>query len=264
MSISRTYITNSISFNRILIKPKIGDILIKSVSVMTMDGEIYQLDILPFVLEEDTVIQNNIKNCTAIIVNVSHPYITTEAHLDDCMVVNVSRSDHNVVGTLNTKPVKIGVKNFISVITKIDNKSGVIISADVGIRCFDNIDSEIINETIRLGLGDSRQIIVEEDNLFYDSDEVIYYKDGLISSNKAKIENGSIINYDDSCIYISSPSYINDHKKIYISENIDIDNNNNIYIKNEHVKFVECSIRCTILDANFASPIIKYIGVISR
>ena len=68
------------------------------------------------------------------------------------------------------------------------------------------------------------------------------------------------VNYINNKIIIQD-SAIN---KIYISENIDIDNNNNIYIKNEHVKFVECSIRCTILDANFASPIIKYIGVISR
>ena len=76
MEIKKTYTTNVISFKRIILKPKISDIFVKSVSVVTIDGEVYQLDVSPFVLDGDIVISNPVQNCMAVILSADHDYIS--------------------------------------------------------------------------------------------------------------------------------------------------------------------------------------------
>jgi len=264
MEIKKTYTTNVISFKRIILKSKISDIFIKSISVITIDGEVYQLDISPFILDGDVVISNPIQNSMAVILSVDHDYIESEEQLYDCLYVDVSKGSSYSSGILNTKPTKINVRDFISVIANVENKSNVIISANIGIRCYDSFDSELFNETVSVGLGDGREIISHDDKLKFYAASIRIFKDGHISNDNVTITDNKIDNYDKTCTYIYKPSYLDEHKILKLSQNISIDNNNNIHILSENAKYAEVTIRANILDMSNSSPIIKYIGVISR
>ena len=264
MEIKKTYTTNVISFKRIILKPKISDIFVKSVSVVTIDGEVYQLDVSPFVLDGDIVISNPVQNCMAVILSADHDYISSEEQLYDCLYVDVSRGGLYFHGILNTKPTKINVRDFISVISNVENKNNVIISADIGIRCYDSFDSELFNESVSVGLGDGREIISQDGNLKFESSQIRMFKDGHISPDSIESSGGKIVNYDKTCTYIYKPDYLDEHKSIKLSHNLSIDNNNNIHITALNAKYAEVTIRANILDMNNSSPIIKYIGVISR
>ena len=264
MEIKKIYKTEYSSFNRIIIRPIVSDIFIKSVSVITIDGEYQQLDVAPFVLDEDTSIPNPIANCTAISMTVEHEFAVDELTIDDIMIVDVSRSSTYTEARLVTKPVRIGVKSYVSPIIKIENNSNVIISANVGIVGYSEDDIEVFNESVLIGLGDSREVVSDGDTVCYEASGARYIKGGIESDDIAEIVNGKIQKYDSQALYLYKPEYLNNHASIKLTEYISIDNNNNIIIKDGVVKYAKCSIRADILDVDGVSPIIKYIGVISR
>ena len=90
------------------------------------------------------------------------------------------------------------------------------------------------------------------------------FKDGHVSPDNIESYDGKIVNYDKTCTYIYKPDYLDEHRSIKLSHNLSIDNNNNIHITALNAKYVEVTVRANILDMNNSSPIIKYIGVISR
>ena len=264
MEIKKTYTTNSISFKRIILKPKISDIFIKSISVITTDGEVYQLDVYPFLLTEEASIPNPINNCMAVILSLDHEYITSEDQIYDCLDIDVSKGGTYSYGILHTRPVRINVRNFISIISNVENKNNVIISADVGIRCYDNSDAELFNETIRVGLGDGREILSIGDTLKFEPSSIRMVKSGHISQDRISSTNLKIDNYDKEAYYLYKPAYLDEHETVVVSNNLSVDNNNNIHITQESAKYAEVIVRATVFDINNSSPVIKYIGVISR
>lgn len=263
MEISKTYITDKISFNKINLIPVISDIFVKNISIITIEGEVLQLDVNPFILEERVNISNPIQNCSGVIITVAHDYIESESQLDDCLVLTTSKSEHSRVATLYTKPSRINVKNIISVILKADGNPNTIYSANVGIRGYDENDTEVFNESVVIGIGESREIVANSENLDYIPDSFRIYKDGYISNIDIETNNLKIPNFSKDIKYIYKPKYLNNYYKHRVSENILIDANNNIYIDSK-IKYVECVVRLDILDISNTSPVIKYIGVMSK
>lgn len=263
MELSKTYITDKISFNKINLIPVISDIFVKNISVITIEGEVLQLDVNPFILEERVNISNPVQNCSGVIITVAHDYIESEEQLDDCLVLTTSKSDHSRTATIYTKPARINVKDIVSVILKSDGNPNTIYSANVGIRGYDENDTEVFNESVVLGIGESREIVARSENLDYKPVSTRIYKDGYISESDVVLDNLKILNYSKDITYIYKPEYLDKDYKFRISENILIDSNNNIYIDTK-IKYIECVIRLDILDISNTSPVIKYIGVMSK
>lgn len=167
MELSKTYITDKISFNKINLIPVVSDIFVKNISVITIEGEVLQLDVNPFILEERVNISNPVQNCSGVIITVAHDYIESGEQLDDCLVLTTSKSDHSRTATIYTKPARINVKDIVSVILKSDGNPNTIYSANVGIRGYDENDTEVFNESVVLGIGESREIVARSENLDY-------------------------------------------------------------------------------------------------
>lgn len=263
MEVKKTFITGLTSLKRIVLRPQISDLFIKSIHVTSVEGETIQLDVSPFILEEDTVVSNTVSSAVSVTIVMMHDFITEDIDVSDYLIVDMSRSNTHQNAVLATKPVKIMVKSLISPILKMEGAAGVIVSASIGIRGFDEFDTEVFNSSVKIGLGESRELISIGNKLEYDAESVRMFMDGILSTDEIEHKDGVILNYDPNAIYIYSPKYLHIHIQTTIDDYISIDNNNNI-ILSKNIKYAECSIRADILDADMSSPVIKYIGVISR
>lgn len=263
MEIKKTYTSSLSSFSRITIRPIISDIFIKNIYVINTEGATFQLDISPFVLEEDTTISNSISNSVAVVITASHDYISDSTDIDECMTVNISKSGEYAKGSFLTKPVKIMVRDIVSPVIKIENQAGVVISSKIGIRGFDEFDTELFNESVTVGLGDSREIISSCDTMIFEPESIRMVSLGVESADNISFSGKKILNYQDDCTYIYKPKYLSEFRITKLSDNISIDNNNNILL-NKKTKYIECSILSEVYDINNSSPVIKYIGIMSR
>lgn len=264
MEIKKTYTTGVLSFNKIILKPIVSDLFIKSISVISIDGEVVQLDVQPFSLEGDTSVNNPVGNCIALILSVEHDSLESEDQLAGCLHVDVSKSSNTGEALIITKPVRVSTKDAISIVSKLENSTGVILSADVGIVGYSNDDEEIFNDSVRIGLGYSREILSSGENTLFKTSSIRAFSDGIVSSESINAFDNKIHNYSKQYKYLCTPEYTQYSSKTKITDNISIDNNNIIYIDSKVCKYAAVSLRVEVLDTENSAPLIKYLGVISR
>ena len=260
MEIKKTFSSESLFFNKIILKPKISDIFVKSISSINSSGTVTPIMTNPFYIDDIVNINSLHKDSIAIEIVFEHNNFTSNTEISDYIDVDISRIRSNYTGVLKTKPVEILCKNYIAPIIKIDNSNGVIVSADVSVRGISSDGRTLFNESLNIGIGDSKEYIYKKDGNI-EFDKIRFFKDGIVSKYS---KSTSIDTFDEDTIYICHPKYINSSEKKSISENIEINSNNNIFILNKDTYKVECSITATILDTLSSYPIIKYIGVVSR
>ena len=260
MEIKKTFSSESLFFNKIILKPKISDIFVKSISSINSSGTVTSIMTNPFYIDDIVNINSLHKDSIAIEIVFEHNNFTSNTEISDYIDVDISRIRSNYTGVLKTKPVEILCKNYIAPIIKIDNSNGVIVSADVSVRGISSDGRTLFNESLNIGIGDSKEYIYEKDGNI-EFDKIRFFKDGIVSKYS---KSTNIDTFDEDTIYICHPKYINNSEKKSISENIEINSNNNIFILNKDTYKVECSITATILDTLSSYPIIKYIGVVSR
>lgn len=260
MEIKKTFSSESLFFNKIILKPKISDIFVKSISSINSSGTVTPIMNNPFYIDDIVNINSLHKDSIAIEIVFEHNNFTPNTEISDYIDVDISRIRSNYTGVLKTKPVEILCKNYIAPIIKIDNSNGVIVSADVSVRGISSDGRTLFNESLNIGIGDSKEYIYKKDGNI-EFDKIRFFKDGIVSKYS---KSTNIDTFDEDTIYICHPKYINSSEKKSISENIEINNNNNIFILNKDTYKVECSITATILDTLSSYPIIKYIGVVSR
>lgn len=260
MEIKKTFSSESLFFNKIILKPKISDIFVKSISSINSSGTVTPIMTNPFYIDDIVNINSLHKDSIAIEIVFEHNNFTSNTEISDYIDVDISRIRSNYTGVLKTKPVEILCKNYIAPIIKIDNSNGVIVSADVSVRGISSDGRTLFNESLNIGIGDSKEYIYKKDGNI-EFDKIRFFKDGIVSKYS---KSTNIDTFDEDTIYICHPKYINSPEKKSISENIEINSNNNIFILNKDTYKVECSITATILDTLSSYPIIKYIGVVSR
>nr|DAT65039.1 MAG TPA: hypothetical protein [Caudoviricetes sp.] len=254
--------SDSVFFNRVVLKPNVSEVFIKSVTAIDSNGTAISLSNIPFVLEDTVILKNKNKNAIAVEIIIEHPFITNGDDISRCVDIDVNRVSMSRTARIETKDVQVLNKGSLHIVSKMEDAESLIVSANVGIIGYGNDGRIILSEFVRMGLGNTRELISNGDKVDHTPTGIVRYKDGIVSKDKIEVKSGIIHEYDDSCLYIYKPDYLDKQKDI--SEDIAIDPSNSIIIKNKDVVRLECRLSADILDIDGSEPVIKYIGIISK
>lgn len=260
--LSKIVSSDSLFFNRIILKPNVSDVFVKSLTVIDSLGEYRSIIDSPFILDRDTIIKNKYKDSIAIEISIEHPFINPSDLISKFVDIDINRIELSRIARVETKAAQILNGGRLNFIVKADDAESTIISANVGIRGYSYDDIEILNENVRIGIGPTREMLSFKDKLDYNPISIFKYKGKLISKDIVNVSDKTILDYDSTCIYVYKPDYLDN--KIKVHPDVEVDSNNSILINNKNVHRLECSLTADILDIDGSEPLIKYIGVISK
>lgn len=258
----RVVSSDSLFFNRVILKPNVSDVFIKSITVIDSLGQYRSIIDAPFVLDQNIIIKNKYRNSIAIEISIEHPFLNPDDDISKYVDIDINRIELSSVARIETKTSKILNAGKVNFIVKSDDAESTIISANVGIRGYSYDDIEILNENVRIGIGKTREMLSFKDSLDYDAESIFKYKNRMISRDTVEVKDRKISDYDNTCIYVYKPKYLKDGLDVY--PDIYVDGSNSIVINNKNVHRLECSLTADVLDIDGSEPLIKYIGVISK
>ena len=92
MTILREIVSSdSLFFNKVLLKPNINNVLIKSITAIDSSGVSSPLIEYPFILERDILINNRSKNSIALGIVIEHPFANTDDTLAKFIDIDINR-----------------------------------------------------------------------------------------------------------------------------------------------------------------------------
>ena len=262
MTILREIVSSdSLFFNKVLLKPNINNVLIKSITAIDSSGVSSPLIEHPFILERDTLINNRNKNSIALEIVIEHPFANIDDTLAKFIDIDINRVRLSRAARIETLPTTIIYRGSVHIVPKIENSSTCIINSEIGVRGLSFDDRIVLNESVRVGIGKTGELNTRGSVCDYEPLSIYKYKSGLISRDKVEVVNKTIQNYDESCVYIYKPKI---EKDIRISDDVELTPSGSIILLNKDIHKVEITLTADILDIDGSEPVIKYIGVISK
>lgn len=253
--------SDSLFFNKVLLKPNVSNIFVKSITVIDSSGISSPLISYPFILDKDILIDNKNKNSIALEIVIEHPFANDNDSLAKFIDIDINRVRLCRTARIETKPTTILYRDSIHVVPKIENSSTCVIDASIGVRGLSFDDRIILNESVRVGIGKTGELNPRGSVCEYEPLSIYKYKDGLISKDKVLVVDRVIQDFDESCVYVYKPKI---ESNIRISDDVELTPSGSIVLLNKDIHKVEVTVAADILDIDGSEPIIKYIGVVSK
>ncbi len=259
----------------VLIKPTGSDLSI--VSMYTTDGEGGSTQLLerPITIESATSVRYETLVSSTIWIEIEGPYIN-ELSIDDVAEVEVSIAEYQTYGECIFSDARMVFHKYISLSHRIDDIKDSYIQATLGVRTLDRYDNIIYSEDIEIGLNEDHKMITHANTGNHislphvpiaDSIEVIV--EG--SSTDEYTVEGNIIYIDIpdgfSCYAIYTPEYLANGVFTKLNENISINSNNEIELRDDQCSTIMYSLKLKIYNTDITSanhtPIIRSLAVVA-
>lgn len=271
----KTYVlelNRSSAHNTILLTPK-SEIKVVFVKTVSVAGDEVIILSTPETLDSPTSIRYDSTVSSRVWIEIEGTYVN-ELTLDDLLDIDISLANYSAFGEYVSEKGRVSFHKYISVAYDINNIKDVFVQAELGIEVLDKYNAIVYSESIPISLNDDYKMVSMATNgntikLDVEPSEVEVIVEGdyidefTVDGKFVTVD----IPKDTNCYAVYKPFYIGEGSFKNLSENVSINSNNEIRLRDDNCEYILYTIKLKFYNTDVTSinhtPVLKSLALIA-
>lgn len=267
---------DKITHNSIIFEPKTSGIILRSVRAITKDfGEVFLFNESQAINDRTSIRYETIVS-SSIFIEVSHDF-ANELDLEKLLNIRVGLDNFKTSGSIEVTPGKLSFNKFLTLAYTVDNMKDSYMQATLGCSIADKYENTLYNFSLPISMSDDNYLIYR---LKGGEKEHILPINPRESTIRILIDNLDIDEYEvsDNKIFVDIPKGVNAfviYQPFYvenggftsINEDVKINSNNEIQLRDEYCETIYYNLAVDIVNTDITNtnhtPILKRLALIS-